>query len=327
MRWRHLAITGGTSLAAAATFNALAARGVGPLDEPLGGEEGDFEWRGHRVAYSRLGAGRPLLLVHGIHAGAWAVEWRALAPRLAASHTVYALDLLGFGRSDRPAIRYAASLFQQLVADFVGRVIGEPTVLVAASLSATHAILLAARDAERIPAVVLSVPTGLAQLRDAPTVTADALRLLLETPVVGTAMYNALVTKPAIRHVLAPLFARPELVPDDLVASYHASAHRPGAKHALAALVSGQLNADVRPALRRLLQPALVLWGAQARQAPVEQAHGFRVLKPDLRLAVLPRCGDLPHLEQPAEAAALIEAFLAERRGPRVIPIRGRRVG
>lgn len=327
MRWRHLAITGGTSLAAAATFNALAARGVGPLGEPLGGEEETFDWRGHRVAYSRLGAGRPLVLVHGIYAGAWAVEWQAVAPRLAEHFTVYAIDLLGFGRSDRPALKYTAPLYQQLVADFVARVVGEPAALVAGSLSAAHALVLAARDAERFPAVVLSVPTGIAQLRDQPTMTADALRLLVETPVVGTAMYNALVTKGAIRHFLEPLFARRDLATDELVEAYHASAHQPGAKHALAAFVSGQLNADVRPALRRLLQPALVVWGAQARQTPVEQAHGFRVLKPDLRLEVLARCGDLPHVEQPAQFATLVEDFLAERRGPRVIPIRGRRAG
>ncbi|HYD52729.1 MAG TPA: alpha/beta fold hydrolase [Gemmatimonadaceae bacterium] len=327
MRWRKAAITGGTSLAAAATLNALAARGVAPLENEIGGNEGWFTWRRHRIAFTRRGSGRPLLLVHGIHAGAWSYEWRHVADALAASHTVYTIDLLGFGRSDRPALKYSAGLYQALVTDFAARVIGEPTVLVASSLSGAHAVLLAARDAERWPALVLSVPTGISQLRARPSFMGEALRLLVESPVLGTTMYNALVTRAAIRQFLEPLYARRTLVTSELVAAYYASSHQPGAKHALAAFIAGQLDADVRQALRRLQQPTLVVWGMQARQTPVEQAHSFRVLKPDVHLELLERCGDLPHDEQAERFAGLTVDFLAERQSPRVLPFRGKRAG
>ena len=327
MRWRKAAITGGTSLAAAATLNALATRGVAPLENEIGGTDGWFTWRRHRIAFTRRGAGRPLLLVHGIHAGAWSYEWRHVADALAVSNTVYTIDLLGFGRSDRPALKYTAGLYQSLVTDFAVRVIGEPTVLVASSLSGAHAVMLAARDAERWPALVLSVPTGVSQLRDQPGALAETLRLLVESPVLGTAMYNALVTRSAIRHFLEPLYADPSLVTAELVAAFYASSHQPGAKHALAAFVSGQLNVDVRQALRRLQQPTLVVWGKQARQSPVEQAHSFRVLKADVRLELLDRCGDLPHDEQAERFSELTLDFLIERQKPRVLPFRGKRAG
>ena len=327
MRWRNAALTGGTSIAAAAAINAFAARGVAPLDEPLGGDEGWFTWRGHRVAYSRVGEGRPVLLVHGLHAGAWSFEWRHVAGALAAHHTVYALDLLGFGRSDRPAVDYTAALYQQLVLDFAVRVIGAPVPIVAAGVSGAHAVLLAARDAERWPAVVLSVPTGIARTRARRGLTGDALRLLVESPVVGTSVYNALVTRAALRQFFEEVYARRARVTPELVDQYYASSHQPGAKHALAALVSGRLDVDVRHALRRLTQPLLVVWGKHARQTPVEHAHSFRVLKPDARVELLDHCGDLPHVEQPADFAALALEHLVERDAPRVLPFKGRRAG
>jgi pimeloyl-ACP methyl ester carboxylesterase len=328
MRWKKAAVAGGTSLAAAATLNALASRGVAPLENLIGGEEGFFTWRRHRIAYTCRGSGRPLLLVHGIHAGAWSFEWRDIADALATSYTVYTIDLLGFGRSDRPGIKYTAALLQGLIADFTARVIREPCTLVASSLAAAHVLSLAARDTERFPSVVVSVPIGIAQLRDEPTLTGDAMRMLVESPIVGTSIYNALVTRSALRQLLESLYANRKHVTPDLVDVYYASSHQPGAKHALAALLSGQLNVDVRHALRRLHQPALVIWGKRARRTPVEQAHSYRVLKPDTRLEVIDDCGDLPHDERPGPFADLVLDFLAERQAPRVLPFsRGKRAG
>ena len=188
MRYGKILLTGGTSLAAAAAFNAIASRGVQPLESLLGGEEGWFEWRRHRIAYTRhgQGGGTPLLLVHGIYAGAWSYEWRHNVDALAERHTVYTIDLLGFGRSDRPGIKYTAVLYQQLVADFVTKVVGGPCLLVASSLSGAHAVSAAARDAATFPALVLTVPTGIAQLRADPTLTGEGPRLLVELPPLGT---------------------------------------------------------------------------------------------------------------------------------------------
>src|SRR5687767_9889853 len=106
MRWRTVALTGGAAAGAAALFNDAATRGVGPLANPLGGEEGRWHWRGHHVAWTRRGSGPAVPLVHAIHAAASGYEWRHAVDPLAADHTVWTLDLLGFGRSDRPAVRY-----------------------------------------------------------------------------------------------------------------------------------------------------------------------------------------------------------------------------
>jgi pimeloyl-ACP methyl ester carboxylesterase len=309
-RWRKVALSGGALLGAAAVYNAFARKGVDKLENLIGGEEGGFEWRGHRIAFTRRGSGPPILLVHGIHAAAWSYEWHDNVDALAKANTVYTIDLLGFGRSDRPAIRYSARLYISLISDFVHQVIGEPCVLVATSLSGAYAIVLAARDPERFPAIALIAPTGLVRLNRASGPGGEAGRLAVETPIVGTAMFNSLVARRNIRRWLEKTYVDDTIVTEDLVDIYYWTSHQVGARHAPAAFVSGQLNIDVRQALRRLTQPALLVWGEEGSITPVEEFRGFRGIKPDFELSVMTPAGDLPHDERPDDFNVILSTWL-----------------
>jgi pimeloyl-ACP methyl ester carboxylesterase len=309
-RWRKIALSGGAIIGAAAAYNAFARKGVDQLANLIGGEEGGFEWRGSRIAFTRRGSGPPMLLVHGIHPAAWSYEWHDNVDALARSNTVYTIDLLGFGRSDRPAIRYSARLYISLISDFVHQVIGEPCVLVATSLSGAYAIVLAARDPQRFPAIALIAPTGLIRLNKTAGVGGEAGRLAVETPIVGTAMFNTLVSHRNLRRWLEKTYADDTVVTDDLVDIYYWTAHQRGARHAPAAFISGHLNIDVRQALRRLTQPTLLVWGEEGSATPIEEFRGFRAVKPDLELSVLTPAGDLPHDERPDDFNVILSTWL-----------------
>jgi pimeloyl-ACP methyl ester carboxylesterase len=314
MRWRKAVISGGAALGLAATLNALIGGSVDPLENPIGGDEGWFHWRGHRIAWTKRGAGPPLLLVHGIYATASSFEWRFNVDELARHHTVYAVDLLGFGRSDRPAVRYSARLYLALITDFVAQIIGMPVVIVATSLSAAYAIVLGARDPGRFPALVLIEPTGLVRMHKAPSAAGDVARYAVDSPVIGTAVFNAMVSRRSIRDWLERHYVDGEIVTDELVAAHHATAHQPGAKYAPSALLSWHLNLDVRRALRRLLQPTLLVWGEQAVETPVEDVRGFRALRPEMEVAILDPAGSLPHDERPEDFNEIVTTFLARLR-------------
>src|SRR5437868_5799091 len=174
--WRKILLSGGALLSVAAAYNAFARKGVDKLTNLIGGDEGGFDWRDRRVAFTKHGNGPPILLIHGIHAAAWSYEWRNNVDALAHTNTVYTIDLLGFGMSERPAIRYSARLYISLISDFVSRVIDEPTVLVASSLSGAYAIVLAARDPHRFPAVTLIAPSGLVRLHEPVAIVGEAGR-------------------------------------------------------------------------------------------------------------------------------------------------------
>jgi pimeloyl-ACP methyl ester carboxylesterase len=309
-RWRRILMSGGAVLGAAAAYNAFARKGVDQLTNLIGGEEGGFDWRGRRIAFTRRGSGPPVLLIHGIHAAAWSYEWHDNVDYLARNNTVYTIDLLGFGRSDRPAIRYSARLYISLISDFVDQVIGSPCVLIATSLSGAFAIVLGARDPQRFPALALISPTGIVRLSQPPGIAGEAGQLAVHVPIVGTAMFNALVSHRSLRYYLEKVYADNSIVTDELVEIYYWTSHQRGARHAPAAFISGHLNIDVRQALRRLSQPTLLLWGEDGSFAPAEESRSFRALKPDLEMALLSPAGDLPHDERPDDFNVIVSTWL-----------------
>jgi pimeloyl-ACP methyl ester carboxylesterase len=280
----------------------------------LGGEPGEILWRGHRVAFTRHGQGSPVLLVHGLYAGASSFEWRHTIPALAERHTVFALDLLGFGRSDRPAARYSPRLYQALLADVVAKVVGESCAVVASALSAAQLIALAARDPRHIASIALIAPTGVAHLREPEATGGGAARMFLGAPLVGNTVYNRLTSPAGMRRQLQAMYADDRLVTPELVEWYVHSARQPGGKHAIGALLNGGLNVDVRASVRRLRLPTLLLWGDLARQNSVAYAHAFRVLKHDLEWTLVHEAGDLPHDERSDEVNAALRSFLERTR-------------
>ena len=99
------------------------------VPNPLGGERRSYQWRGLSVAYVVRGAGAPVVFLHSIHAAAWSAEWRHVFPALAdgaasdppGGFCCYALDLPGFGASDRPPLRYTALTLEQAEAAMEAR--------------------------------------------------------------------------------------------------------------------------------------------------------------------------------------------------------------
>ena len=138
MKLRNLAGTALLGVGAIAALN-TGLRYEGELESPLDGDDGTFRWRGMNVAYTE--AGDPddpdLVLLHGVNAAGSSGEWREVFDDLAAEHHVVAPDLPGFGRSDRPPLRYSAALYEDFVRDFLAD-FDEPAV-VASSLSAAYA--------------------------------------------------------------------------------------------------------------------------------------------------------------------------------------------
>jgi pimeloyl-ACP methyl ester carboxylesterase len=306
------AVAGGGTLAALAGVNRWISSTVGPLDDQVAGERRMFEWREHQVAYYTAGPtdGDPLVLIHGHNAAASAWEMGEAFRRLGARYSVYAPDLLGYGCSDRPPVDYAAPLYIDLLRDFLREVVRQPSVVIASSVSAAHAIQVAADDPEWITRLVLIAPVGLNPERTrnpaGPAVTA-----LFRSPVVGEALFNALVARPGLRYYLAEkTYYRKERVTDDLIEVNYQTAHQPGARYAPAAFVGGGLYHDVQDAWPRVGQPVLLAWGDQATFTPVSDAAAFLALNPGAQLEVFQACGIVPHDEQPEAFATVVGNWL-----------------
>ena len=315
--WKGLIAGGaaGAGVAALAAFNAAVAREAPePETGAVGGEAGTCQWKHGQIFYRHAGeeGARPILFVHGIGAGARAFMWRRNFLPLARDFRVYALDLLGFGYSDKPPnAPYSADLYVELISDFIREVVGRPAGVVAHTLSAAFAVRAADEHRGLVNSLVLVSPTGADHLSARPGVTGAAFYGLLHSPVLGASFYNAVTSERGVRdYARKQLFYERRFATPRLVAHYYAVSHLPGAQHAATAFLSGYLNTDVREPFARLRQPVTLAWGKQDTINPIDQAGQLLSLNPRARLEVFDRCRMMPQEEHAERFNALLrDAF------------------
>lgn len=312
--WQIAALAAAGGISTLALVNKLADLSAGEPYSVLTGDQGRYAWTLGDIFYTVKGKGAPLILVHGIYAGASSYEFRHVFDLLARQFRVYALDLLGFGLSDRPPVRYTPVLYEELIEDFVRQVVGgvdQPVRAVASSLGAAFTIRAAAERPGLFERLVLIQPTGIEELSDArETLGRRFGRAVLRTPLLGQAIYHVIVSRLSISYFLkSQTYADPAEVSDDMVDYYYTLSHQPGARYAPASFISGMLNTPVASVYPLLKQPILLCWGKDARFSPLENARAFREANSRAELRVFD-CGGLPQDELPEEFAREVSEWL-----------------
>jgi pimeloyl-ACP methyl ester carboxylesterase len=310
-------IAGGAGMAALAAVNAAIRKNANdPDDSALGGEARFFDWKYGRIFYKTAGAGHsgpPLIFIHGVGAGSSSFMWRKNFDVLARDFRVYAIDLLGFGFSDKPSTApYSADLYVELITDFIREVSGHPVNLVASSLGAAYCIRVADEHPELIRSMVLNAPTGVDKLNSRPGMAGAAFYGLLQSPVLGTSFYNVMASERSIRdYSRNHLFYDHRRVTNRVVANFYATSHQQGAQHAIAAFLSGYLNTDTPAPFSRLTQRVMLVWGKQDQTTPLSKAVTLLAANPRATLEVFDYCRMMPEQEHPEKFNALVrEAFL-----------------
>ena len=134
-------------------------------DSLLNSSEGNYyDWRFGKIYYRKQGNGKPLLLLHDLDAESSGVEWKKVAAILAEKHTVYTVDLLGCGRSEKPNITYTNFLYVQMLTDFIKHIIGEKADVVATGESAAIAVMACGNDENVIGKICMVNPLSLTEL-------------------------------------------------------------------------------------------------------------------------------------------------------------------
>jgi pimeloyl-ACP methyl ester carboxylesterase len=277
------------------------------LNQPdLPGEEHTWQNQGHRIVYSVLGEGEPLLLVHGINAAAWGFEYRHNLAELAKHYKVYLPDLPGFGRSERKRMRYTAELNISFIGDFTEFIYNneqKAPLVIANSLSAAHVISAVSRKPELFSALVLNCPTGLGRLDFEPQ---EKFHKLLMSPF-GSGLFWLLGTRLSTRIFLQrDGYKDAQAVDHELIEGYHWAVRQPMAKYAPIAFISGMFNHGVKGEWEKIQQPVMITWGRDAKITPLEDSERFVYLRPQTELKVLKDSRLSVQDEQPAEFNQLV---------------------
>lgn len=305
MRLRTLLAAGSASIAGLASVNQVLRHRADDLPAPLSGRERTYDWRGFDVAYTEAGdpADPTVVLLHGIHAAASAHEFRRIFDPIAEAYHVLAPDVLGFGRSDRPAIVYDGSLYERLVTDFLAEETDSP-IVVASSLSGSYA----ARAADEVDVAELVLISPAVQVASRNVFVGETVR----SPLVGTALFNLLVSKPALRfYNRRDAYTDPGAIDEPLLEYQWLTGHQPNARFAPASFLGGYLNVDVDlgPALAALDVPVTLVWGRQAQRPPVSVGRQLAEAG-DTRLVTIDDAKLLPHDQHPRAFLAALEPTL-----------------
>ncbi|GAC1685291.1 MAG: alpha/beta fold hydrolase [Ktedonobacteraceae bacterium] len=303
----------GSALGALALYNKVIETMAGELDTVLTGEERRYPWKYGDMFYEVKGDrnARPLVLIHGFGPGASSYEWRKNIDALSEQFHVFALDLLGFGLSDHPAINYDAETYTDLLNDFIHEVVGKPAVVVAHGLTCAYVIAAAYRRPQLFERLVLVAAPPVILTEDYPGPVLDALKFVLRAPIVGEFIYNLLTSRQAIRgYYDGQGYHNPGLITDELVEYIYTSAHQPNSRYAVAAFQTGHLNLDVHEPLSRLQMPVVALWGREGFLPPGEASAAFKRANPNIDVRIIDKATMQLQDEQAAQFNNILREFV-----------------
>ncbi len=304
-------VVGGT-LGTLALINQVTERMAGAIDTVLTGEERRYPWKYGDIFYEVKGAhdAKPLVLIHSLDPGASSYEWRRNIDTLSTQFRVFALDLLGFGLSDRPAMDYDAEMYTDLLSDFVKEVVGTSALVVAHGATSAYAIAAAYRRPQFFERLILISPPPAIMEEVYPGIFGTVVKRLLCLPVVGQFTYNLLTSRQAIRRFYDKQgYHNPDLVSDELVEYVYTSAHQLGSRFAAAALFGKSLHLDVHEPLARLQIPVLTVWGRESLETPAQTGVAFTRLNKRVEVRVIDKSRQHLQDEQASQLNSLLGEF------------------
>ncbi|RAL45523.1 unnamed protein product [Cuscuta campestris] len=268
-----------------------------------------WTWKGHRVHYVVEGEGFPIVLVHGF--GASAYHWRYNIPELAKKYKVYALDLLGFGWSDKALIEYDTLIWRDQLMDFLKEIVKEPAVFVGNSLGGFTTLVAAAAFPEKVKGVVLLNSAG--NFADASATdneqedttlqkfVLNPVKEIFQRIVLGVLFWQA--KQPArIESILKSVYINSSNVDDYLIDSISWPAADPNAGEVyyrlMTRIMSKQRKYTLDAILTQLSCPLLLLWGDLDPWISPMKASRIKEFYPNTSLVNL-QAGHCPHDEVP----------------------------
>ena len=270
---------------------------LGPPDAPV------------RLFYEIEGKGAPVMLIHGF--GASTFTWRHIAPALAKTHEVIAVDLKGFGQSDKPLdARYSigdqSDLIKQLILDLNLRNL----TLVGHSFGGGVALMLALDDDPELKGRIakLVLLDTIAYPQDIPV-----FFRMLDMPVVS--QLGVRMVPPAVqaRVALRIAYLDNSKIEDEDVEMYAAPLRTAAGKHAIihsARQIVPERMAEISKRYRSISVPTLIAWCDHDRIVPLNVGVKLRRSLPNAKLKIVRGCGHMPQEEQPAATLSLIQDFL-----------------
>ena len=270
-----------------------------------------FEWRFGNIYYTKKGAGSPILLIHDTLPGSSGYEWNKIEEELTVEHTVYTIDLLGCGRSDKSGITYTNFVYVQMICDFIRNVIGQKTDVIASGLSGSFVAMACHNEKELFNKIMLVNPPSLTQLKQMPTQKDRLLKLALEIPVFGTLVYHMIVSRDNVNNLfIEKMYYNPFHVDSQMTDAYYEAAHKGGyyTRFLYSSLIAKYMNINISHALKALDNSIYIVEG-EAEPNGKAITKDYCAANPAIEVSVLKETKHLPHVEAPDAFLEQVKIF------------------
>lgn len=271
-----------------------------------------YEWRFGNIFYTKQGEGKPILLIHDLTCGSSDLEWKLIVKNYAKNHTVYTIDLLGCGRSDKPTITYTNFMYVQLITDFIKNIIGHRTDVVATGSSSSIVLMACYNDNSLFDKIMLINPAYI-ETASYSKINTKLSKLLLEMPLIGTLIFNMNNTRQTYRNLFQnKYFYNPFAVKNSDIKNYYDAAHygKTSSKYLFASMDAGYTGINTSRALKDINNSIYILSG-EFDEDSREIAADYHDLNPSIEISVINKTKHLPQLENPNSVLNAMSIFFA----------------
>lgn len=262
--------------------------------------------------------GVPLLIVHSVNAAAGVHEIKPIFDAYRNKRPVYAIDLPGFGNSQKGPRLYSPALYQAAISDFIKNLIETPVDIISLSLSSEFVTLASLESPELIRSIIMISPTGFSlsieqgmKNRKRNVSLQNLIYSLLSVPLWSRAIFDIIASRPSISFFLQKSFVNQ--IPSGMVETAYALAHQPGAHCAPIAFLSGKLftNQVKENVFDQISQQVLVVYD-QDPYTKFELLGSIVHSKQNWHSIRIKPTRGLPHFDKPGETFFAFDQFWKE---------------
>jgi len=271
-----------------------------------------YEWRFGKIRYTKKGSGNPILLLHDLTVGSSSYEFSKIVNSLSEKHEVYCMDFLGYGLSDKPDMTFTNYLFVQMVSDFIKNIIGKKTDIIATGDAFPIALMVCHNENDLIRSLIGINPQSLYQLNQIPSKQTKMLKLLMDTPILGTFIFNIHTNKAAFTKLFeSEYFYNPYNIEERDILSYVEAAHTPDyhSKHTFASYLGRYTNANIIHALKDINNSIYIIAGKDKSDI-TNIVDNYIYYNSAIEVSYISQTKQLPHLEKPDDVLTTLNMYL-----------------
>ncbi len=264
------------------------------------------------IFYTVHGSGSPLLLIHDLDVSSSSHEWNNVISELSKKHTIYAIDLLGCGSSDKSNMIYTNYLYVQSITDFIKNVIKNKTDIIASGHSSAFTVMSCSHSSSLIGKIILLNPESIISNKKVCQIYTKIVKYIFMSPVIGRFIYNMHTNKDKIeKNFHQKYYYDLEKVSDNMIMYYYESSQKnnTNGKYLYQSILCGFMNYNISSNLHKIENKISIIIG-DSDSNNLANAIQYQNHLPNTEIRKIKNTKYLPQLESPDEFVTVVEDLL-----------------